>query len=148
MAHLAFRAEWVETPRLPAFAAPCWAGGAASGGGETAVGAVGCWCSASCPLASGSCWLGPLSCCRKQNALSSLIAHLEAASHPFLHGGSVPASPFEVLSMQSHLGVAQSKLSHGWRRFQGEEAICFLSCYFKWKLLHKATSAELCTPRW
>lgn len=41
MAHLAFRAEWVETPRLPAFAAPCWAGGAASGGGETAVGAVG-----------------------------------------------------------------------------------------------------------
>lgn len=45
----------------------------------------------------------PLSCCRKQNAHSSLITHLETISHPFLHGGLVPAFPLRCFLCKATL---------------------------------------------
>lgn len=117
MAHLAFRAEWVgEAP---------WAGEAAAHGGERAVGAGEWWCCASCPLASGSGWLGSLTSCRKQNAHSSLSAHLEVASHPFLHGELVPAFSLRCCPCKATLMLVYQNWAMGAEDFRRKKPFAF-----------------------
>lgn len=90
-----------------------------------AVGVVDWWCCASCPLASGSCWLDPLSCCRMQNAHSAQVALLETASHPFLHGGFVPAYFLSCFLCKATLVLLNQNWAMGTEDFRRKKPFAF-----------------------
>lgn len=67
----------------------------------------------------------PLSCCRKQNAHSSLITHLETTSHPFLHGGLVPAFPLRCFPGKATLMLLNQNWAMGAEDFRRKKPFAF-----------------------